>query len=67
MYMPVRGGMVVEIGVPEGQTLVEFALAKVQGTDQTVLAKVLLTEKEVIRVIKELQIQLEFLQDDTII
>ena len=67
MYMPVRGGMVVEIGVPEGTTAVEFALAKVQGTDQTVLAKVMLTEKEVVRIIKELEIQLEFLRDDTIV
>ncbi len=67
MYMPVRGGMVVEVGVPTGERLVELALAKTKGTDQTVLAAVRLTDKEVARLIRELQLQLEFLQDDTIV
>lgn len=67
MYMPVKGGMVVEVGIPEGQPVVELALAKLQGTDQTTLAKVELDPKQLARLIRELQIQLEFLQDDTIL
>jgi hypothetical protein len=67
MYMPVKGGMVVEVGVPEGQAIVELALAKLEGTDQRTLAKVELSAKQLARLIRELQIQLEFLQDDTIL
>jgi hypothetical protein len=67
MYLPVKGGMVVEVGIPEGQAVVELALAQIQGTTQTTLAKASLNRKELARLIRELQIQQEFLQDETIL